>query len=375
MIRIILSFFLLLSGCSLSQHKIAGTVQVFESLINIEDAIPKPDEFDLMIEEMTLEEKIGQMLLVRASEIDERRIEECHIGGLLFFGKDFNVSREDFIQRVLGLQEQSKIDMIMAVDEEGGVVNRISFNPEYRSVPFYSPQLLYQLGGYELIQSDTVEKCDLLKSLGLNVNMAPVADIAFSEYDYMYDRTFSLDPLETSSYVSKVVEVMKDEQVGSCLKHFPGYGGNVDTHEGVAVDTRELDEFRKKDWMSFKAGINEDADMVLMSHTIVEAIDSIPVCLSTKAHELLRNELGFDGVIITDDLEMSGITMRYTLEEAAILAIEAGNDMLIVDHMESQYDAILQAVRDQRLSEESINASVKRILMMKERLNIINIVE
>ena len=94
-----------------------------------------------------------------------------------------------------------------------------------------------------------------------------------------------------------------------------------------------------------------------------------------KVYDVVRNELGFEGVIITDDLEMSGITMHYTLEEAAILAIEAGNDMLIVDHMESQYDAIIQAVRDQRLSEESINASVKRILMMKERLNIINIVE
>lgn len=370
-----LVFMILLSGCMQPIEKTKGIAVLPKQTFDSNDYVieePEPDRLDQMIENMTLEEKVGQMFLVRANENSAVQIEHYHIGGVLFFGKDFDTTRESITQRIQDYQNLSEIGLFMGVDEEGGTVNRISNYKEFRAVPFYSPQALYTEGGFDLIRSDTVEKCELLRSLGINLNLAPVADIASHEDDYIYPRTFSLDPTFTGYYVSEIVRIMNEEQIGSVLKHFPGYGNNVDTHEEIAIDTRSLEEFENRDWIPFQAGIHEGADMVLMSHTIVEAIDDFPISLSLQAHEILREVLGFEGVIITDDLIMSGITKAYTPEQAAVLAVQAGNDMMIVSEAEVQIQAVIDAIRSGTISEDKINTSVKRILKLKSELNLLS---
>ena len=165
----------------------------------------------------------------------------------------------------------------------------------------------------ELIKSDTKEKCRLLSSLGINLNFAPVADISSDPADYMYPRTFGISAEETCKYVeTNVVSVMKENGIGSVLKHFPGYGNNSDTQTGVAVDERSLKSLRENDFLPFESGIEAGAEVVLVSHNIVRSIDGEhPASLSLQVHNILRDEIGFSGLIITDDLYMDAIR-EYT---------------------------------------------------------------
>ena len=133
-------------------------------------------------------------------------------------------------------QANAAIPLLIGVDEEGGTVNRISINPNLRNEPFYSSQELFQEGGYDLIYNDTKEKCGFLRSLGINVNFAPVCDVSTDPNDYIYKRSFGQDASATAEYVATVIDAMKSEKIGSVLKHFPGYGNNTDTHNGIAYD-------------------------------------------------------------------------------------------------------------------------------------------
>lgn len=167
---------------------------------------------------------------------------------------------------------------------------------------------LFQEGGYDLIYNDTKEKCGFLRSLGINVNFAPVCDVSTDPNDYIYKRSFGQDASATAEYVATVIDAMKSEKIGSVLKHFPGYGNNTDTHNGIAYDERTYEEFVNSDFLPFSAGISHGADIVLVSHNIVNCFDAdYPASLSPKVHEILREQLGFDGVIITDDLFMNAI--------------------------------------------------------------------
>ena len=327
-----------------------------------------------LLDGMTLEEKVGQMFIARCPETDAAQLAaDYHLGGYILFGRDFkDKTAEQVIADIQSCQDAAEIPLLIAVDEEGGTVNRVSSNPNLRSSPFRSPQSLYSEGGLELVRSDAQEKCRLLESLGININFAPVCDVSQDPADFIYDRTLGRDAQETSQYVAAVVETMAEEGMGSVLKHFPGYGNNTDTHTGVAYDDRPYDTFLTSDFLPFQAGIAAGADMVLVSHNIVSAMDEAsPASLSPEVHRVLREDLGFTGVIVTDDLVMDGVRDFAGDDEAAVLAVQAGNDLLCCTDFQTQVPAVLAAVESGEITEEQIDAAVLRVLTMKLRLGIL----
>lgn len=327
-----------------------------------------------LLDGMTLEEKVGQMFIARCPETDAAQLAaDYHLGGYILFGRDFkDKTAEQVTADIQSCQDAAEIPLLIAVDEEGGTVNRVSSNPNLRSSPFRSPQSLYSEGGLELVRSDAQEKCRLLESLGININFAPVCDVSQDPADFIYDRTLGRDAQETSQYVAAVVETMAEEGMGSVLKHFPGYGNNTDTHTGVAYDDRPYDTFLTSDFLPFQAGIAAGADMVLVSHNIVSAMDEAsPASLSPEVHRVLREDLGFTGVIVTDDLVMDGVRDFAGDDEAAVLAVQAGNDLLCCTDFQTQVPAVLAAVESGEITEEQIDAAVLRVLTMKLRLGIL----
>lgn len=341
------------------------------------ELIPTNNELkaDEILDNMTLEEKVGQLFFVRSrDDLAISDIETYHLGGYVLFAKDFEgKSFEEVKDSVETIQETSKIPMLIGVDEEGGTVNRLSKYLQFRSAPFQSPQALFQQGGLDLILSDTTEKTLLLKSLGINVNLAPVCDVSTNPKDFIYSRSFGQNAKETAKYVKTVVTEMNRLNMGSTLKHFPGYGNNVDTHTGIAIDERTYETFVENDFIPFQAGIESGAGSILVSHNIVKCMDeNLPASLSPSVHKILRNELDFGGVIMTDDLYMDAIKQYSNDEEAAILAIEAGNDLLIATDFDVQIPAVINAVKNNQITEERINESVMRVLLWKFNLGIID---
>lgn len=328
---------------------------------------------DLM-DTMTVEEKAGQMFFVRCRK--DTAIEDLgryHLGGYILFAADVEGNTKESLKSTIqGYQDASKIGLLIGVDEEGGSVIRVSKYPEFRAAPFRSPQSLYKEGGFELISDDTREKAELLKSLGFNVNLAPVCDVSTDPSDYIYKRTFGKGAEETAEYVKTVVGAMNGNKIGCALKHFPGYGSNADTHKGIAVDDRSYDSFATSDFIPFQAGIEAGAGSVLVSHNIVNCMDeTLPASLSPAVHDILRNDLGFDGIIMTDDLMMDAIKEYIGDETSAVLAIHAGNDLILATDFDIQIPAVLAAVESGEITEERIDESVLKILVWKLRLGII----
>ncbi len=331
-------------------------------------------EADKVLENMTLDEKIGQLFLLRYNENSATEVvEKYNAGGFVLFARDFeNETPESILEEIALLQQKSKLPLLMAVDEEGGIVVRVSNLPAFRESAFLSPSELYEEGGFELIAKDAEEKAQLLKSIGLNVNLAPVADISTDKNDFINKRTVGLDAEGTSEYIKTVVSVMSENKIGSVLKHFPGYGNNKDTHTGIAIDERSYESILNNDIKPFVAGIESGADSILVSHNIVKSIDDKnPASLSPMAHNILRNVLGFDGVIMTDDLDMGAITEYTENKGSAVDAILAGNDMVICADYETQINAVKEAVSEGIITEEAINDAARRVIIWKIKLDII----
>lgn len=328
-----------------------------------------------LLQSMTLEEKVGQIFFVRCpSQQATDQAKKYHLGGYLLFASDFkDKTKKEIINTIQSYQKASKITMLIGVDEEGGTVNRVSMFPAFRKVPFLSPQQLYQSGGYELITSDTIEKAKLLLSLGINVNLAPVCDISTNSNDFIYKRSFGKDAKETSKYVKTVVTTMNSQGIGSVLKHFPGYGNNGDTHTGGVIDTRSYQNFVEHDFLPFQAGIDAGAGCILVSHNIVNSMDkNYPASLSSAVHNILRETLGFQGVIMTDDLSMDAIKLYANEDAAAILAVNAGNDLLIASDYNVQIPAVIKAVKDHTITEKRLDDAVTKVLLWKFSLGILD---
>ena len=320
------------------------------------------------VNNLPLEAQVAQMFFARCPETDAAALAgQYDIGGYILFARDFDgQTRDSVTQTIQSYQDAAATPMLIGVDEEGGTVVRISSNPNLRAAPFHSPQSLYNEGGFTLITSDTKEKDELLASLGINVNFAPVCDVSTNPADFINARAFGQDAAQTSEYVRTVVSQMVADGTGMVLKHFPGYGSNVDTHTGIAIDERPLDSFRESDFLPFEAGIAAGAQSILVSHNVVNCMDSeLPASLSPAVHDILRTELGFDGVIMTDDLIMEAITDYTGGENAAVLAVQAGNEMLVSSDFVTQYHAVLAAVQDGTISEDRIRESAVRVIRWK----------
>ena len=331
-----------------------------------------PDPIADAVAGMSTEEKVGQLFLCRYDRTNaSAHTETYHLGGWILFAGDFQGQTIDSIRsEISALQALSDIPLLMAVDEEGGTVTRISRYSAFRDSKFSSPRYLYGKGGTELVLQTEAEKSDLLASLGLNVNVAPVCDITTDASAFMYRRSLGLSPEETGSVIAAMVQTMEDHGVQAVLKHFPGYGNNVDTHVGIARDSRSLDELEKNDLVPFRYGFDAGANAVLVSHTIVECLDDeLPASLSPAVIGYIRNEMDFDGVIVTDDLVMQAITDRYGAGESAVMAVQAGCDLLCSTEYVTQYRAVLDAVEENRISQETLDAAVYRILRWKQTIS------
>ena len=316
---------------------------------------------------MTTEEKIGQVLFSRVPQ--EKQIETVtnyHLGGYILFGRDFKgQTKEAVVETISSYQNNSNIPLIIAVDEEGGDVVRVSSNPNLRSKRFKSSQELYSAGGFDAIKEDTISKSTLLSSLGINMNLSPLADVSTSKDDYIYDRSFGHDANLTSTYIKTVIDASKNGKVTFTLKHFPGYGNNADTHTGIAIDNRSLESFKTNDFLPFQAGIDEGALAILVSHNIMTSVDSNkPASLSKPVHDVLKNDLKFTGMIMTDDLEMGAIK-KYTSASPEVDALNAGNHLLIITNFESATENIKKALENNTLSMDTLNKASLKVLAYK----------
>jgi len=334
------------------------------------------DPTERLLSSMTLEEKVGQLFFVRVPA--DRAVEDVgtyHLGGYILFGRDTqDRTANDLIQTIQRYQDAAAIPLLIGVDEEGGTVVRVSSNPHLRASKFKSPQKLSASGGMEAVTADAHEKDVLLHALGFNVNLAPVADVSTSAGDFIYSRSFGQDASATADYVAQVTARMTADGMGSVLKHFPGYGNNVDTHTGIAVDQRSLETFETSDFLPFQAGIRAGGKQtaVLVSHNIMTCVDdALPASLSPAVHEILRDNLGFEGVVMTDDLAMDAVAAYAKDGAVAVMALEAGNDLIITTDYRTQIPKVIEAVESGALEEPVIDAACLRVLRWKSALGLL----
>lgn len=348
----------------------------------------EPEEEDFLGElarsyfsEMPVEDKVAGLFMItpealtgvrtatQAGDGTQEALGQYAVGGLIYFGQNI-LDKEQITSMLANTTTMSRYPIFLAVDEEGGDVSRVAnSNVEVTKV---DDMATIGAGG------DTSQAYEAganigayLKELGFNVDFAPVADVTTEgEESALGNRSFGSDPQLVGGMVTNVVNGIEGASVSSCLKHFPGLGStSADTHEGRVELDKTLNELKTSDFIPFQQGIEAGADFVMVSHVTAPALDedSVPSSLSRKViTDILRGELGFEGVVITDALDMSSITEYYTPGEAAVMALEAGADMLLMpENFEEAYQALLSAVQEGTISEERIDESLERIYRVK----------
>lgn len=370
-------------------------IQIFNSLIAavllfiIGNSTAVYAEEHTKLSEMTLEEKVAQLFFVTpqeltgadrvtiAGEVTKEAFAAYPVGGIIYFTENIE-SGAQFLEMTATMQEISMerlgIPIFLGTDEEGGRVARL-YESGIEDIPYIAPMLKIGTKGDPENAYDTgAVLAGYLAEYGINVDFAPVADIFSNpENTVIGDRSFGRDKETVASMVPEIVKGLQDNGVNAVLKHFPGHGDTKeDSHEGFAVSYKTLEELRKFEFEPFKAGIAAGCRFVMVGHiSLPEILDeALPASLSKKmVMDELRGELGFSGVIITDAMDMGAIVNYYDPKEAAVLALEAGVDMILMPgDFKAAYTGVLEAVADGRLSVERIDASVKRILAVKQSL-------
>ena len=345
---------------------------------------PTPEELleqmvDAQIESMPLEDKVAGLFVVtpesitgvttavQAGDGTKAALEKYAVGGIVYFRK--NIQSEDQLKTMIDNTElYARYPLFIAVDEEGGSVSRIADSGIADRVD--SAQKIGQTADASNAYQAGSTIGAYLADLGFNLDFAPVADLANVENSVMEGRAYGEDTATVSAFVTSMMQGLKEQKITSCLKHFPGLGSTTqDTHDGIAVSNRTAEEFRANEFVVFQAGIDAGADMIMVGHMAAPSLvgDNTPSCMSfVIVTDILRNELGFEGVIITDAMNMSAISQYYEADQAAITALKAGCDMILMpDDFEKAYNGVLQAVKDGVISEERVNDSLKRIYRIK----------
>lgn len=332
--------------------------------------------FEKQAKELSLEEQVGQLFLARVPETKQLEdLATYHLGGYLLFSRDIAGESQESLKKKIGTyQNKATLPLIIASDEEGGLVSRLSYEKNFLKEPFPAPRVSYQKGGLDQIKKDLTTTAETLHHLGIAMSLSPVADVSTNPKAFIYERTLGQDVTKTTDYIETAVKEMKKLNIGSTLKHFPGYGDNLDSHLEIVRDTRSLETLKKEALPPFIKGIQAGADSVLITHNIVEAMDpKKPASISPDVYDYLRNELDFKGVIMTDDFDMAGLKKFTTQEEAAISAINSSADLILSSSYQTQIPAVIKAVKDKKLPLEKIEASVTRVLLLKYRLNLIEL--
>ncbi|OUQ08220.1 hypothetical protein B5E92_04925 [Erysipelatoclostridium sp. An15] len=350
-----------------SEYEIINSKVTENKIINADISLDKRKELSNIVQAMTIEDKAGQLLLVLDSK---NLLTDQTMSGCVLFEDDFaNKSRNEVIENIERYQSNAKYPMIIAVDEEGGSVVRVS--KYLRDNRFRLPQDVYKSGGMDSIISDATEKSEYLKEFGINVNLAPVADVATNEDDYIYRRSFGVDADATSNYVRNVVMAMSDIKMGSVLKHFPGYG-SAPGSGGTYHDSRDFNSLKNNDLLPFKAGIEAGANSILVTNNIIDSVDNQnPATLSKDIHDLLREDLKYNGVIMTDDVTDLNNNEFGNDSEIVIKAIKAGNDLIMTSRPQIYFESLITAINNDELCLNELDLSVLRVIAWKDSLDII----
>jgi beta-N-acetylhexosaminidase len=340
-----------------------------------------PDPIKEKIKTMTLDEKIGQMVIAgiegeTPGENTNTLIKQYQIGGIILFSKNLKNANQT-VQLINSLKEinsSNPIPLFISVDEEGGRVSRLPYEIKKMPTSQYigrqnDPQLAYKVG-------ETLGK--QLKAFGFNMNFAPVLDINSNPKNPVIgDRSFGNTPDIVKEMGIREMKGMQDQQIIPVVKHFPGHGNtDTDSHIGLPVENHSLEMLHNFELIPFIEAINHNADAIMVAHILLPHIDpEYPSSMSkTIMTDLLRKELHFNGVIMTDDMTMGAILKNYDLKDAAITSIIAGTDIVLVCHQMNNVTYVLngikEAVEKGILSEERINESVYRILKLKEKYHL-----
>lgn len=371
----------------LEEHldQVVGEEEEIE-IIPPEPAVPemtpeeKLDEIIMAaIGEMPLEDKVAGLFLVTpeeltgvgrvtaAGETTQKALNEYPVGGLIYFKQNMT-EKEKFSEMIQGTVAFSKYPLFLAVDEEGGQVSRLAEAGFMEGVE--SAQDVGATNDPVNAYDAGLKIAEGMNAYGLNLNLAPVTDISNVENSAMKTRSYGSDAAVVGSMAASMVKAMQENGISACLKHFPGIGSTTqDTHSGMATTERTAEEFRNSEFAAFRTGMEAGAEFVMVGHISAPALtgDKTPCSLSKAVvTDILRKELDYDGVIISDALSMTSITEYYTSEQAAVLALKAGCDMVLMpENFEEAYRGVLDAVENGTISEERIDDSLKRIYRIK----------
>lgn len=338
----------------------------------------KPSLVDETLAGMTLHEKVCQMMFVTPEELTgedgvtvagdatRQALENYPVGGIVYFAK--NLESQDQVKEMIdNSQKYSSIGLFVATDEEGGVVNRLM---DTVGTTYIGSMYYYKDDGDETAYENAYTIANDMSALGFNLDFAPVADVwSNPDNTVIGERAYSDDYAQAAELVGNAVKGFNDGGVMCTLKHFPGHGDTAeDSHYSSAYVHRTKEEIMADEMQPFRSGIEAGAEFVMVGHLIVQDIDEVPATLSYKiATGILRDELKFEGVAITDSFEMESIADNYSVDDAVVMSVKAGMDMILQPKdMASAVNSIEQAVADGELSEDRIDESVRRILTLKE---------
>lgn len=341
---------------------------------------------DQILQGMTIEQKTAQMFFTTqesitgvavctvAGDATKTALEKYPVGGILYFAA--NIKDENQLLEMTGniqsyAQEISGIPMLIGTDEEGGTVTRIASNSNFVVPKVDDMQVIGESNDSEQAKSAGKDIGAYLKKYGFNIDFAPDADvITESENKVIGVRSFGTDKDLVSEMTQAYMEGLEENGVFSCPKHYPGHGATKeDSHEGQAYSERSWEKLKENELVPFINAISNGARFIMVSHICVPEVtnDETPASLSkVLITDKLRNELQYQGIIITDSLAMGAITEKYKSDEAAVKAIEAGADMLMKpEDFSLAYNGVLKAVSSGEISEDRINESVRRIIIAK----------
>ena len=374
-----------------SEEEIGGTETAPEETSVVVEEYTEEDLLEEIVEscisEMSLEDRVAGLFVispetltgvdraVKAGDGTKEALAKYPVGGLVYFKQNIQ-SKEQITEMLANTVSMSKYPIFLAVDEEGDSVARVADKLNLEKVDSAS-----EIGatGDANNAYETYKKIgSYLCEYGFNLNFAPVADVLTNpDNDTVAKRSFGEDAEVVSSMVAASVKGLEENGVTACMKHFPGQGdADGDTHDGLVATDRTLEEIRATELQPFAAGIEAGAQMIMVGHIAVPSIteDNIPASLSKRVvTDILREEMGYNGVVITDALNMSAITEYYDAGQAAIMALKAGADMILMpEDFEAAYEGVLAAVKDGTISEARINDSLKRVYRIKYKSTIDN---
>lgn len=342
------------------------------------------DIVEKTLADMSLRDKVCQMMFVRpesitgidvvtaAGDTTKAALEKYPVGGIVYFAQNME-SKDQVKEMIDNSQSYSKVGLFISTDEEGGMVNRLMNTV---GTTYIDSMYNYKDEGTQKAHDNAYTIASDMAALGFNMDFAPVADVwSNPDNTVIGERAYSDDYSQAAELVGSAVKGFEDGGVMCTLKHFPGHGDTAeDSHYSSAYVRRTKDEIMADEMQPFTAGIDAGAEFVMVGHLIVPDIDELPATLSYKiTTEMLRNEMRFEGIAITDSLAMSSIADNYGVGESAVMSIKAGIDMLLdPTDIDTAIDAVVQAVESGDITEDRIDESVRRILTLKEKQGLLS---